>query len=148
MAKAYPISELREIALEFDAASERMQSIRQLFAPLVEEATDDDDRERYRVVAVVEHVVRAMRTLMPGVTFEYSDVPGDLRFPIGAFGEWAAVLQNVLSNSWNAMLEAQRALIRFEGGRSGQRVERLPYKRYRSRPRCTVGRIVSAISSL
>jgi signal transduction histidine kinase len=69
------------------------------------------------VRAVVEQTVSSMRILMPNVSFDLSGVPSDLRFPLGSLAEWNALLQNVLSNAWNAMLDGTEAGIAFDGGR-------------------------------
>ncbi len=111
--------ELAEIARDLSEAGSRFRALQELFAPLVSE----EDREataRLRVAPVVESVVRAMRPIMPGVSLEPVDVPDDLRFPVGSFADWNAVLQNLLSNAWNAMLDAEDASVAFDGGRRGR----------------------------
>ena len=70
---------------------------------------------RLRVLPVLEHVVRALRPRMPGVTFYFREgVDGDLRFPKGSFVEWSALLQNVLFNAWDAMLGSEQRYVRFQ----------------------------------
>ena len=111
--------ELAEIARDLSDAGSRFRALQELFAPLVSE----EDREataRLRVGPVVGSVVRAMRPIVPGVAFEIVDVPEDLRFPVGSFADWNAVLQNLLSNAWNAMLDAKEASVAFDGGRRGR----------------------------
>ncbi len=111
--------ELAEIARDLSDAGSRFRALQELFAPLVSE----EDREataRLRVGPVVGSVVRAMRPIVPGVAFEVVDVPEDLRFPVGSFADWNAVLQNLLSNAWNAMLDAEEASVAFDGGRKGR----------------------------
>ena len=111
--------ELAEIARDLSQAGSRFRALQELFAPLVSE----EDREataRLRVAPVVDSVVRAMRPIMPGVSLEAVDVPDDLRFPVGSFADWNAVLQNLLSNAWNAMLDAEDASVAFDGGRKGR----------------------------
>ena len=53
---------------------------------------------------------------MPGVEFDLSRTLDDLRFPIGSFAEWNAVLQNVLTNAWNAMLDSDDAIVSIDAG--------------------------------
>ena len=111
--------ELGEIARSLSDAGSRFRSLQDLFAPLVTE----EDREataRLRVGPVVDSVVRAIRPIMPKVSFEVVEVPEDLRFPVGSFADWNAVLQNLLSNAWNAMLDAEDASVAFDGGRKGR----------------------------
>ncbi len=116
LAKQHNIPELGKIAEEFDEAKRRLDSLRELFAPLL---TDEDKTatDRLRVRVVVEQVVGAMRVLMPGVKFDCSSIPADLRFPIGSLADWNALLQNVLANAWNAMLDSKMTEISFRGGR-------------------------------
>jgi signal transduction histidine kinase len=87
-----------------------------LFAPLLSD-TDKSATVLLRVQAVVEQSVGAMRALMPGVKFDLSGIPADLRFPLGSLAEWNALLQNVLSNAWNAMLDSEKHEVSFRGGR-------------------------------
>ena len=89
-------------------------AFRGLFSPLA----DPEERQatrRLSVEAVVDHVVRALRIRFTGVVFGQAAIPRDLRFPVGSFAEWSAVIQNVLFNAWNAMLESGERLVRFDG---------------------------------
>ena len=114
MANAHPLQGLGAIARDFDDVVRRLHSLRELFSPLLAEA-DQEATRRLRVKPIVQHVVRAMTPLMPGVTFSVAGTPPDLRFPLGSFAEWSAILQNVLSNAWNAMLDSPVATISFDG---------------------------------
>lgn len=97
---------LKEMATAFEDARKRLESIVELFAPLISEE-DTAATDRLRIRPIVEQTVEAMRVLMPGVSFDYGEVPARAsRFPVGAWAEWSALLQNVLSNAWNAMLES------------------------------------------
>ena len=116
IAKTRGISELTTIADGFDTARRRLLSLQELFAPML----SDEDRmatERLAVRPVVSQVVRAIRPLMPGVKFNLSGTQDDFRFPIGSFAEWNAVLQNVLTNAWNAMLDSKNAIVSIDAGR-------------------------------
>ena len=116
IAKIHGISELDTIANGFDAARRRLLSLQELFAPML----SDEDRaatDRLAVRPVVSQVVRAIRPLMPGVKFDLSGTLDDFRFPVGSFAEWNAVLQNVLTNAWNAMLDSEDAVISIDAGR-------------------------------
>lgn len=116
IAKKYSIQELGTIADEFDEVKNRLDSLRELFAPLLSD-TDKSATDRLKVRAVVEQVVGSMGILMPGVKFDLSGIPADLRFPVGSLAEWNALLQNVLSNAWNALLDSKKAQISFQGGK-------------------------------
>jgi signal transduction histidine kinase len=116
IATKHGIEELKELAAEFNKAKRRLESLQELFAPLLSDM-DRSATDRLKVRAVVEQTVRAMRALMPGVKFDLSRIPGDLRFPIGSLADWNALLQNVLSNAWNAMLDTEKRELSFHAGR-------------------------------
>ena len=119
LATKYGIAELAEVADEFDDGRDRLDSLRELFAPLL----SDEDKvatDRLRVRAVVTQAVKGMSVLMPGVKFDVAAIPADLRFPLGSLAEWNALLQNVLSNAWNALLDSKKREIAFSGGRDGR----------------------------
>lgn len=116
IAAKHSIPELKEIADEFHEAERRLASLREMFAPLLSDE-DKTATDRLRVSSVVNQAARAMSALMPGVKFAKSDIPPDLRFPLGSLAEWNAILQNVLSNAWNALLDSDRAEVSFRGGR-------------------------------
>ena len=116
IAQSQSIPELESIAVEFDEARQRLDALQELFAPLLSD-TDTKATTRLRVRPLIEHVVRSMRPLLPGVTFDWAGVPSDLWFPLGSFAEWNALLQNLLSNAWNAMLATKKAAMSFDGGR-------------------------------
>jgi signal transduction histidine kinase len=118
LATKHSLPELSELATEFDEGKRRLDSVRGLFAPLL---TDEDRSatDRLRVQVVVRQVVKGMSVLMPGVKIDFHQIPSDLRFPLGSLAEWSAVLQNVLSNAWNAMLDSTRREVFLTGGRDG-----------------------------
>ena len=110
--------ELSEIADDLRRVQRRFRSLQQLFGPL----GSLEDREasgRLLVRPLAQHVVTAMGPLMAGVRFNLDDVPRNLRFPVGSFAEWNAVLQNVFANCWNAMLGADETAVSLSGGRKG-----------------------------
>lgn len=119
LATKYSVGELAEIADEFREGRRRLDSLRELFAPLLSDV-DKAATDRLRVKAVVGQAISGMTVLMPGVKFYSADIPADLRFPLGSLAEWNALLQNVLSNAWNAMLDSSRREIRFTAGRDGR----------------------------
>ena len=116
VARKYKIPALEEIADAIEQAYRRFHSLQELFAPLLSNE-DLEATDRLLVRPLVSHVVRAIEPLMPGVEFALGGMSGDLRFPIGSFSEWSAILQNVLSNAWNAMLDSDRSIIFFDCGR-------------------------------
>ena len=108
--------ELTEIVDDLDAAADRIGALRQLFDPLLS-GEDRQATDRLLVLGVVRQVVGAFESLMGRVDFDVAGIPEQLRFPVGSFAEWSALIQNVLTNAWNAMLDAEEASISFEGGR-------------------------------
>lgn len=119
IAAEHSIRELADIAAQFDETRDRLDSLRELFAPLLSDV-DKSATDRLRVAVVAGHTIAAMRVLMPGVRFDLTGIPHDLRFPLGSLSEWNALLQNVLANAWNAMLDSQRREVVFDGGRDGR----------------------------
>ena len=98
----------------------RFDAYRTLFSPLA----DPEERKvvhRLPVKPVVSQVVRGLRTRLSGVVFDSKGIAKDLLFPVAAFAEWSAILQNVLFNAWNAMLEVERRVIRFDGSKPAAR---------------------------
>jgi signal transduction histidine kinase len=118
LARRHKIPELRALADELIQATSRLDALRRMFSPLTSEE-DVEASVRIRIRSLVQEVTEAMSVLMPGVTFDLTSVSPDLRFPLGSVAEWHALLQNVLTNAWNAMLDSQRAEIGFRGGKRG-----------------------------
>ena len=97
-----------------DEYRSHFDAYRSLFSPLA----DPEERkvvQRLSVESVISQVVRALRARVPGVVFDSKGVEADLFFPVGSFAEWSAILQNLLFNAWNAMLEADSRVVRFDG---------------------------------
>ena len=114
LAESQPSETVTEAIKSLKAYKTRFSAYQGLFAPLA----DPDERiavERLTVESVVGQVVRSLRARLAGVAFATSGIPRDLRFPVGAFAEWSAVLQNVMFNAWNAMLESDVRVIQFDG---------------------------------
>ena len=111
--------ELTRILQDLDAAVDHIGALRQLFDPLLS-GQDRQATDRLLVLGVVRQVVRAFESLMGRVDFDVTGIPKQLRFPVGSFAEWSALLQNVLTNAWNAMLDSEQASISFEGGRGAR----------------------------
>ena len=82
IATKHSISELENIAEDFANVQQRLDALRELFAPLLSDV-DKSATDRLRVRKVVEQSVSAMRLIMPGVRFDPSGIPGKLLFPLG-----------------------------------------------------------------
>lgn len=117
LARKHSLPELKAIADEFDEARTRLDSLQELFAPLLSDE-DKEASDRLKIRALVQQTARSMQILMPSVDMSnFSKIPAELRFPMGSLAEWNAILQNVLANAWNAMLDAPQTRILFRGGR-------------------------------
>lgn len=115
LAKRHGISELEELAVEFDGTRQRLGALQEVFAPLLSQ-TEVATLERYKARPIAKQVAHAMEVLMPGVTFDLDDLPADLYFPVGSTAEWSSIFQNVFANAWNAMLDSEEKTIRLHGG--------------------------------
>ena len=116
LAKTHGLPDLEAAATEFDAARGRLHALRTLFSPLGS-PEDNEASGRLRVRAIAQQVIDGMKVLMPGTDFDLKGIHPDLRFPLGSFTEWSAVLQNLFANSWNAMLQTRQSLISLRGAR-------------------------------
>ena len=112
--KVHALPELATIADALERSRERLDALQRLFAPLLSDA-DKAATHRLKVSAVVDQAIGAMEILLPGVAFDIA-VPPDLLFPVGSLAEWNAVLQNIFSNAWNAMLDNGGRRIGVRGG--------------------------------
>ena len=120
------LSLLRELA-ESDPSVETERAVRALeeyqtqfdaFRGLISPLADREDREatrRHKVETIVTQVVGILQRRLSGVVFDYNSIPRDLLFPVGAFVEWSAIIQNLLFNAWNAMLDCKIRIVRFDG---------------------------------
>ena len=116
IAAKHSIFELEKVAEDFANVQERLDSLRELFAPLLDDI-DKNATDRRPVLGVVNQSVKAMHPMIPGVQSDSSGIPSDLFFPLGSLAEWNAILQNVLANAWNAMLDSDQCEISFCGGK-------------------------------
>ena len=114
LAESQPSETVAEAVKALKEYKSRFSAYRGLFTPLA----DPDERkalERIPVESVVGQVVRSLRARLTGVAFGTRAIPRGLRFPVGAFAEWSAVLQNLMFNAWNAMLDSDVRVIQFDG---------------------------------
>lgn len=120
IAQEHRIPQLEALAEEFQQAIGRLSAIQELFAPLLSRE-DAAAKDRLRVYPIVEQVTDALRPLLGGLRCELEDIPHDLRFPVGSLAEWSAIIQNVVTNAWNATLTAENPVVQFAGGQSRNR---------------------------
>jgi signal transduction histidine kinase len=119
LARDHDLPDINLASDDLGASLTRLRSLQGLFSPLLDEE-DRTGTTRLRVKAVVQQVVESMRALTPGLAVTQS-VPDQLRFPPGPLSSWNAILQNVIANSWNAVLGASAAEVQFDGLSDGAR---------------------------
>lgn len=99
-------------------AIEEYQASFDTFRSLISPLADSEEREATRrlgVESIVSQVARTLKPRLSGVVFDYNSLSRDLLFPVGAFVEWSAIIQNLLFNAWNAMLDCEIRIVRFDG---------------------------------
>lgn len=116
------VEKLASLADELAAANRRIESMQGLFAPLLSDQ-DKTAEQKLRVKPVVQGVIENMKTFMPRVEFDSRSIAADTRFPIGSLAEWNALLQNVFTNAWDAMLSAETQKVRISAGSGPRRRE-------------------------
>jgi len=105
-------------------AIEEYQASFDTFRSLISPLVDSEEREATRrlgVESIVSQVARTLKPRLSGVVFDYKSLPRDLLFPVGAFVEWSAIIQNLLFNAWNAMLDCKIRIVRFDGSPTSAR---------------------------
>lgn len=112
LSQSFEDERLAKLAEQLTDVRHRLRSIQDVFGPLLEDR-DLQAGERLKVRAVVLELTRAMRPLLPGVEFLVSKDEDDLRFPLGSLAEWNAIIQNALTNAWDAMLSSQERKVHF-----------------------------------
>lgn len=114
IAKESEIPDLSETATELSEWLDRLEATRNIFLPMM----DAEDREKIEPLeceGVVRTVVGNLRPLLGNIEVTFAMQEG-LHFPPAAYSEWSAILQNVLLNSANATLDAERPKIEISSG--------------------------------
>ena len=117
LAESHPSAKMERAVLTMQEYRARFDTFRRLFSPL----SNPEEREavqRLGVESVVSQVVSTLKPRLSSVVFDCKSLPRDLLFPVGAFVDWSAIIQNLLFNAWNAMLETDSRIIRFDGSPS------------------------------
>ena len=124
LAEANPSAQVEGALRAIEEYQTRFDTFWRLFSPLA----DSEEREatlRLGVEPIVSQVVRILKPRLSGVMFDYKSLPRGLLFPVGAYVDWSAIIQNLLFNAWNAMLETNLRIIRFEGSAATARQQYL-----------------------
>jgi len=69
------------------------------------------ERRRYRANSVTESILKQMAFMSHGVSVDISRLNSELYLPEASFAEWGAILQNVFSNAFNAMLGMEKRVL-------------------------------------
>lgn len=95
--------------------AQRAHRIRQVFKPLV---TRETRERRSRMVArkTILTVAKQIESLAGGIAIDVSETPNDLLLPKATYPAWSSVFQNILVNSYNAMLETPNPRLAIAGG--------------------------------
>ena len=124
LAEANPSAQVEGALRAIEEYQTRFDTFWRLFSPLA----DSEEREatlRLGVEPIVSQVVRILKPRLSGVVFDYKSLPRGLLFPVGAYVDWSAIIQNLLFNAWNAMLEISPRIIRFDGSPANARQQYL-----------------------
>jgi len=85
---------------------ERARALRGLFVGLRDEETRSE-RRRYKARVLLAKLFGEVQPVLRGVVLSAEGVPPDLQLPEGSYAEWSALLQNVLTNAYNAMIDSR-----------------------------------------
>lgn len=108
-------TEAQDLVSGFRYWIKQHQRMRSLFSPLTNEG-DREDVRRLRAKPTVRVVLRNTRWLLRNVNADVSNIPEDLRLPLGTMADWQALLQNVFANASNAMLDSTIKRLNVSGG--------------------------------
>lgn len=112
--------EVQELVTDFTSWIDRNRRMRSLFSPLSNEI-DREDVRRLHAKRTVRIVLRNTRWLLRNISADLSNIPEDLRLPMGTMADWQALFQNVFVNAANAMLDTELKRLRISGGKLRRR---------------------------
>jgi signal transduction histidine kinase len=69
------------------------------------------DRKRYQARVLVDDVAHQLRALARGIPISSKRIQSELFLPSGSIAEWSAVFQNVFTNAFNALVDADLKMI-------------------------------------
>lgn len=110
---------LSKIAADLSSALDRRSTLKKLFAPLLSDE-DRDTQSRLLILPIVQDTIEALEPIVPRMEFEIDNIPQNQMFPEGTLAEWSALIQNVVTNAWNATLTQPKPVLHFAGGREGR----------------------------
>jgi C4-dicarboxylate-specific signal transduction histidine kinase len=90
---------------------ERARATNSLFS-YFSSAENTQTRERYRAKTVIEDVENQLKPLAGVTMFDLTKLDNKMLLPKASLVEWGAIFQNVFINSFNALVDAERKLIK------------------------------------
>lgn len=114
------LPELNVLAERLSEWGIRTEALHDIFLPLIAEEHREASRS-FVAKEVIEETFRSMSPLLPGVEVEYREYEEDVRLPLGTLAEWSALFQNLMANSWNAMLDSPTTKVLVEVGTGPRR---------------------------
>ncbi|MBL8207560.1 MAG: sensor histidine kinase [Blastocatellia bacterium] len=121
IAEQTELQQVLQIAQRLHEWVQRARETRKLYSHLVTEESRES-RQRFKAIPLLREVENQMQFFLRGIPLHYSGFDDELRLPEGSFAEWSSLFQNVLSNAFNAMLDAEQREIGVFARRNGPRV--------------------------
>jgi hypothetical protein len=75
-------------------------------------AENTEIRERFKAKNVVEDIANQVQVLAREAKFDFSELDDKILLPKATLVEWGAIFQNVFINSFNAMVDSKKQLIK------------------------------------
>lgn len=113
--------QVMDVAQQLHEWVKRAREMRRLYSHLVTEESRES-RERFKAIPLLREVGNQMQFFLRGIPLHYAGVDNDLRLPEGSYAEWSSLFQNILTNAFNAMLDAEQRKIGIFTKRNGPRV--------------------------
>jgi signal transduction histidine kinase len=107
--------ELHAIRARLGDWTERVQSIRQIFTPLLRKEVREK-RQRLRAAPTIRGIADYLEVLANQAPVDTSAIPIDLYLPRATYPAWSSVIQNLLINSFNALHDEPNPRVVVDGG--------------------------------
>ncbi|MEW5828695.1 MAG: ATP-binding protein [Chloroflexota bacterium] len=112
-------SRIAQLAEDLQEWLERARTTNMLFDYMTGDTIKE--RQRYRARTVVENILAQMTFMSRGVDVDVKDLDASLYLPEASFAEWGAIMQNVFSNAFNAMLGSERRVLSISSSSNQKR---------------------------
>ncbi len=88
----------------------RARATNDLFSFLAD-SRNIQDRKRYRARVVIDDCARQLGALSRGIPIVSTRMDRNMLLPPGSIAEWSAIFQNVFTNAFNALVDAENKMI-------------------------------------